>query len=79
VSFDVRWSGDGDRQKLRDEVFGFTGQYVASAVTVAFTASVDGTGVTYSSDPGGQFNPGPDLGGGGLPAVGHERNGKFFS
>ena len=39
VSFDVRWSGGGHRQKVRDETFGFTGQYVAGPSTVSFTAS----------------------------------------
>jgi hypothetical protein len=31
VSFDVRWSGKGGRQEIRDETFGFTGHYVTSA------------------------------------------------
>jgi hypothetical protein len=79
VSFDVRWSGDGDRQKIRDEKFGFTGQYVAGPTTVSFSASNDDSDVVYSSLPEGQFNPGTDDGGAGPPAVGHERNGKFFS
>jgi hypothetical protein len=79
VSFDVRWSGNGDRQKIRDETFGFTGQYVASPTTISFTASNDGGDVIYSSDPGGQYNPTVDQGGAGLPAVGHERNGVFFN
>ncbi len=78
MSFDVRWPGDGERHKIRDETFVFTGHYVTSNTTITFTASNDGFGVTYSSDPGGQFNPGPEVGGAGLPAVGHERNGKFF-
>lgn len=75
VSFDVRWPGDGERQKIRDEKFGFTGQYVASATTISFTAFNDGGGVIYSSLPDGQHPPA----GATLPAVGHERNGKFFS
>lgn len=79
VSFDVRWAGDGERQQFRDEVFRFTGQYVASATTISFTASNDGTGVIYRSDPDGQFNPNVDPSGNGAPAVGHERNGRFFS
>jgi hypothetical protein len=79
VSFDVRWSGDGDRQKIRKEEFGFTGQYVAGPTTVSFTASNDDSDVVYSSLPEGQFNPGTDDLGAGPPAVGHERNGKFFS
>ena len=79
VSFDVRWPGGGDRQKIRDDTLGFfTGQYVASATTIRFTALNDGGDVIYTSDPGGQYNPTVDQGGAGLPAVGHERNGIFF-
>ena len=29
VSFDVRWAGGGERRKIRDEEFGFAGQFVA--------------------------------------------------
>jgi hypothetical protein len=71
VSFDVRWTGDGDRQTIRDETFGFTGSYVSGNATIHFTATDDGTGITYSSDPAGQTT----VGGG----IGHERNGVFFS
>jgi hypothetical protein len=78
VSFEVRWSGDGRRQKIRDETFGFTGHYVTGATMVSFTASNDGSDVIYSSDPAGQYNPTVDVGGAGSPAVGHERNGVFF-
>lgn len=78
MSFEVRWAGDGERKLIRDENFGFVGQYVSSPTTISFTASNDGTGVTYVSDPGGQYNPTTDEGGAGPPAVGHERNGKFF-
>jgi hypothetical protein len=78
VSFDVRWPGGDDRQTIRDETFGFTGHYVTSATTISFTASDDGSGVMYTSDPAGQYNPTPAQGGAGSPAVGHERNGVFF-
>jgi hypothetical protein len=71
VSFDVRWPGKGGRQDVRDETFGFTGHYVTSAATISFTASNDGSGVRYTSDPSSQYNVGS-------PAVGHERNGVFF-
>jgi hypothetical protein len=57
VSFDVRWPGDGDRQKIRDETSGFTGQFVRSATTIRFSASNDGSGVVYTSDPGGAIQP----------------------
>jgi hypothetical protein len=71
VSFDVRWSGTGTRQKIRDETFGFTGHYVNSNATISFTASNDGGDVIYSSVATGQYNVGQ-------PGVGHERNGVFF-
>jgi hypothetical protein len=78
VSFDVLWSGGGDRRKIRDTTFGFTGHYVTGAATINFTAFDDGRGVIYTSDPAGQYNPTVDQGGAGSPAVGHERNGVFF-
>ena len=71
VSFDVEWSGDGDHKSIRDETFGFTGNYVGGHTTIAFTVSDDGTGISYTSDPGGQVTIGS--------GVGRERNGIFFS
>jgi hypothetical protein len=71
VSFDVRWSGTGTRQQVRDETFTFTGHYMECNATISFTASNDGGGVIYSSDGAGQYNVGQ-------PGVGHERNGVFF-
>jgi hypothetical protein len=72
VSFDVRWSGDGDRQEVSDETFGFTGHYVTGSTTISFSASNDGAPTIYSSDPSAaQTNVGS-------PGVGHERNGVFF-
>jgi hypothetical protein len=79
VSFDVRWAGHGDRGKIRDETFGFVGEYVTGPATISFTASDDELGVLYRSDPGGQYNPTPAQGGAGSPAVGRERNGVFFA
>jgi hypothetical protein len=78
VSFDVRWHGHGAHRTIRDHTFGFKGDYVAGATTVTFTASQDGAGVVYRSDPAGQYNPSPKQGGSGSPAVGRERNGMFF-
>ena len=78
VSFDVSWGGGGDRRKIRDADFDFGGQYVPGPATISFSAANDGTGVTYTSIPAGQYNPGPEQGGAGSPAVGHERNGTFF-
>ena len=71
ASFEVTWAGGGDPQHVRDETFGFEGDYVSGAATISFVASDDGTGVTYRSDPDGQTNPGP-------PAVGVESNGSYF-
>ncbi len=79
VSFDVRWAGRGERKKIRDETFGFTGRYTTGEANIRFTASDDGAGVVYRSDPDGQYSPTPDQGGAGSPAVGHERNGVFFA
>jgi hypothetical protein len=78
VTFDVRWAGGGKKRKIRDRTFGFSGSYVTGPATVTFSAANDGTGVTYTSDPNGQYNPTTAQGGAGLPAIGRERNGVFF-
>ena len=78
VSFDVRWAGNGGRQAIRDQQFGFTGEYVTSQTTIDFTTSVDGVRVIYRADPRGQYNVPTEDGGAGPPAVGLERNGVFF-
>ncbi|WP_028057904.1 hypothetical protein [Candidatus Solirubrobacter pratensis] len=78
VTFDVRWAGHGKKRKIRDKTFGFSGTYVTGPATITFSASNDGTGVTYTSDPNGQSNPAVAQGGAGLPAIGRERNGVFF-
>jgi hypothetical protein len=78
VSFDVRWPGGRERQRIRDEEFGFVGNYVTSPTSISFTASNDHGGVVYASDPAGQFNPTVAQLGAGSPAVGVERNGRFF-
>jgi hypothetical protein len=70
VSFDVRWAGGGERQKIRDETFGFAGQYVGGDASIAFSASQDGSGVVYTSDAAGQTTV--------SAGVGHEHNGVFF-
>jgi hypothetical protein len=70
VSFEVTWHGGGDRTKLPDPDFGFTGNYVGGDASISFTAWNDGAGVIYTSDPGGQATIGA--------GVGHERNGVFF-
>jgi hypothetical protein len=71
VSFDIRWSGTGDHQALRDETFGFAGRYAICDATISFTASNDTGDAIYRSDANGQYNVGQ-------PGVGHERNGVFF-
>jgi hypothetical protein len=78
VSFDVRWAGHGDVQRIHDEDFHFEGRYVTGPATISFTTANDDSDVVYTSDPDGQFNPGPEDFGAGSPAVGHERNGIFF-
>lgn len=73
VSFDVRWHGGGDRRKLRDTTFGFVGNFVEGAATIDFRVANDAPGsVVYTAVAEGQTTVGP-------PAVGHERNGIFFS
>jgi hypothetical protein len=78
VSFDVRWKGHGRPQRIRDATFGFVGDYVAGPATITFVAKDDAGNVLFRSDPHGQYNPTPDQGGAGSPAVGRERNGVFF-
>lgn len=78
VSFDCRWAGHGKPQRIRDDTFRFSGRFVPGPATISFTASNDGDEIVYTSDPEGQFNPGPEQNGAGSPAVGHERNGIFF-
>ena len=78
VSFDVRWHGNGRHRNIRDEKFGFEGHYVTGPATIHFTASNDHSGVVYTSDPAGQYNPSAKQGGAGSPAVGEQSNGVFF-
>jgi hypothetical protein len=78
VSFDVRWHGGGHKRKVRDKTFGFEGHYVTGPATISFTASYAHAAVRYKSHHAGQYNPTPEQGGAGHPAVGHERNGNFF-
>jgi hypothetical protein len=74
----VTWAGRGERRAVHDETFGFEGRYVTGPATISFTASDDDSSVVYASDASAQRNPGPEEGGAGSPAVGHERNGRFF-
>ena len=79
VSFDVRWAGGGDPQRIHDDTYLFRGEFVPGPTTISFTAFNDRGGVIYRSDHRGQYNPTVEEGGAGLPAVGFERNGVFFS
>ena len=72
VSFEVTWAGGGGRTKVRDDTFGFGGDFIAGPATITFSVSVDGSGQVYTADKAGQGN------GQLLPGVGHERNGVFF-
>jgi hypothetical protein len=78
VSFDVEWAGGGAPVQLRDETFTFEGVYVPGPATISFVASDDGSGITYSSVAEGQYNPTLEQFGAGDPAVGSERNGRYF-
>jgi len=71
VSFDVRWSGGGETQEIRDPVFGFEGTYTGGDATIMFRVYDDNRrGVVFTSDPAGQTTV--------SAGVGHERNGVFF-
>jgi hypothetical protein len=78
VSFDVVWGGGGSPVRLRDETFTFEGSYVPGPARISFVAANDGSGVTYRSAAEGQYNPTLEQGGAGDPAVGTERNGRYF-
>jgi hypothetical protein len=52
---------------------------VASPTTISFTAQAQGSPVIYRSDDAGQYNVPTNQNGAGDPAVGFERNGRFFS
>ena len=78
VSFDVRWHGHGKHRKIRDTKFGFEGSYITGRATINFTAAHIGSGVTFRSASAHQYNPTAKQGGAGSPAVGHQRNGRYF-
>ena len=71
VSYDMRWSGGGGSEAIRDSTFGFVGDYVPGPASITFEAMDNHGTVIYRSDPDGQTNVGQ-------PAVGTERNGVFF-
>jgi hypothetical protein len=69
VTFDVQWNGGGDRLNVRDQTFGFAGEFVGSEATISFSVMNDG-GPTYTSVTADQKIV--------SSAVGHERNGVYF-
>lgn len=69
VSFEVTWPGHGAVKEIDDADFDFSGRFVLSDATIAFTARNDAAGVVYRSNPEGQTTS--DAG------VGRERNGIF--
>jgi len=71
VSFDVHWQGGRTATPIRDTTFGFEGIYVGSDARIDFVASDDDSRVVYRSDDHGQVSLDA--------AVGHERNGVFFT
>lgn len=71
VTFDIGWSGGGERRSIRDTTFDFAGEFVAGDSTVSFTVWDDQTSnVRYSSLSAGQTTV--------SAALGKERNGIFF-
>ena len=64
------WHGGGDRLNVRDETFGFAGEFVSPEATISFSCTNDGDG-TYTSVASGQHTVGS--------AVGRERNGVYFN
>ena len=70
ATFDVQWRATGERQTVRDETFGFVGDFFPSEATISFAVSNDG-GPTWTSVAEGQTTVGS--------AVGRESNGVFFS
>jgi len=78
VSCQVRWLGGGSPQTIRDPDYGFVGDFVPGPVRITSTAHNEHGETIYGPDAAGQYNPGPEEEGAGMPAVGTERNGVFF-
>jgi hypothetical protein len=66
VSFDISWSGAGERVKIRNRTTGFAGEYVRNCATLVWSASE--SGFNFKSDPLASD----------FAAIGKERNGVFF-
>lgn len=69
ASFDVEWSGALGQFSLRDTTNGFTGEYIATGATIAWSSSSSVLSFTSA-----QANTSQSL----FAAIGHERNGVFF-
>jgi hypothetical protein len=69
VSFDIEWSGVLERAIVTNEDEDFTGQYVRTGATIAWSASEAGFQFTSESP-----NPARNV----YSVVGHERNGVYF-
>lgn len=67
VSFDVNWSGDTERVKIRNGDVDFGGEYIRNDAQLVWSASE--AGFSFRSDSLASD----------FATVGHERNGVFFS
>ncbi len=74
VSFDVRWTAKAGAKhtRIRDAINHFTGTYVDSNATIAWSANQPKTGFTFASDPAAKITTVSGV-------IGHERNGRFFA
>jgi hypothetical protein len=70
VSFDIRWSGGGDRVKVRNSDLDFGGQYVEGKATIEWSGQ-NANGESFQSDPANTSITH-------FAEVGKERNGAFF-
>ena len=66
VSFDISWSGLGERVKIRNRTTGFAGEYVRNSATLVWSASE--SGFRFQADPLASH----------FAEIGKERNGVFF-
>ena len=60
------------RTRIRDATNHFTGTYVDSNATIAWSATQPKTGFTFASDPAAKITTVSGV-------IGHERNGRFFA
>jgi len=66
VSFDISWSGLGERVKIRNRNTGFAGEYVRNSATLVWSANE--SGFSFQSDSLVSH----------FAEIGKERNGAFF-